>query len=455
MHSARPVTTRIALLLAVAGALASCASQRPTYVVWIVVDSLRADHLGSYGYPVPVSPSIDRLAHEGLLFEQAYATAPWTVPSVASMLTGLHPHQHGLTRLGRVLLPGLQSLPAFLQRNGYRTGAVVSHRLIGRRFQFDHGFDEFDEHEAQGHRHLSTPGVTRRSIALMRRFVAEERPFFLFVHYFDPHYQFRGHAAYGHAPPRAGSLTGDESIMLLRDRLAELTREEIDFLIARYDEEIRYTDEGIGELLTALEELGIADRTLVVFTADHGEEFVDRDWLGHTRTLYDELVRVPLLMRGPGISAGQRVSTPVSLVSLAATVVDQLGFSSTDTPFGDARPLPLEYSEPPTNTPVFSEVDYIDNERGFKGAHLKAMVDGDYKLIRDDLTGDLQLYDLANDPGERNDLAGVQPERRGQMLRRLEAHLGTTESTPPPTLDRMLSPHEIRELEALGYIDQP
>lgn len=290
---------------------------------------------------------------------------------------------------------------------------------------------------------------------MMRRFVAEERPFFLFVHYFDPHYQFRGHAAYGYAPPHAGSLTGDESIMLLRDRLAELTHEEIEFLVARYDEEIRYTDEGIGRLLAALDELGIADRTLVVFTADHGEEFLERDWLGHTRTLYDELVRVPLVMRGPGIPAGGRVDAPVSLVSLAATVVDRLGFDASDTPFSEAAPLPLEDPGPSAIAPAFSEVDYIDNERGFKGAHLKAIVDGGYKLIRDDLTGHLQLYDLARDPAERNDLADAQPGRRDELLQRLEAHLRATGSSSRPTRDRMLSPQELGELEALGYIDHP
>lgn len=445
----------LARWLVLLGALAGCGAQHATHVVWIVVDSVRADHIASYGYALPVSPSIDGLARDGLVFEQAYATAPWTVPSVASMLTGLHPSQHGLTRLGRAMPPRMQSLPGFLQRHGYQTGAVVSHRLIGQRFQFDRGFEEFDEEEAQGHRHLSTPGVSRRGIEMLRRFARDGRPFFLFLHYFDPHYQFRGHAAYGYAPPRAGSLAGDESIMALRDRLGELTPEEVDFLIARYDEEIRYTDEGIGQVLTALEDAGIADQTLVVFTADHGEEFLERNWLGHTRTLYEELVRVPLVLRGPGIPRGERVHEPVSLVSLATTIVDRLGFIPADTPFRTSRPLPL--AEPGFGSvgEAFSEVDYIDTERGLKGAHLKAMIAGGYKLIRNDSTGRLELYDLTRDPAERTNRADAEPERRERMRERLEAHLRAVGATASQPLDRELSRSELEELEALGYIDRP
>lgn len=426
------------------------APERPRNVLWIVVDSLRADHLGAYGYERGVSPSIDRLAQEGTLYERAIAPAPWTLPSVASMLTGLPPRQHGVSQLGRALHDGLPSLPAILRDRGFRTGAVVSHRLIGRRFGFDRGFEVFDEKEARGHRHVSTPGVTQRAQRLLRELAAGDAPFFLFLHYFDPHYQFRGHDAYALEPRSAPGLTGDESIRTLRDRLDELSDEDVAFLVARYDEEIRATDAGIGQVLATLDDVGLAEDTLVVFTADHGEEFLDRDWLGHTRTLYDELVRVPLVLRGPGFPAGTRIAAPVSGVAVAATVLDALGVG--DSGLAGAAPLPRSAAEARGGW-VFSEVDYVDRERGLKGSHKKAVVGPRYKLIRDDVTGTVELYDVARDPGEQHDLAARRPGLVRSMSGALEAHIAASPPAPRPA-DRALGERELRELEALGYVER-
>jgi membrane-anchored protein YejM (alkaline phosphatase superfamily) len=242
--------------LAVAALGAGCGADRdgaahetrPPNVLVIVVDTLRADHLGCYGHGRPTSPSIDALAASGVRFDRAYSAAPWTMPAVASMLTGLPPAAHGVESLQHMLPRDAVTLAERLTERGYVTAAVVSHLLISSRFHFDQGYAVFEEREAQGHDHVSTPGVTRTASTLLDLLARDERPFFLFVHYFDPHFNYRPHPEFGFAPPSVGSLDGTQGIDELRARLDELTPAEFGFLRDLYDEEIRLTDDGIGAL---------------------------------------------------------------------------------------------------------------------------------------------------------------------------------------------------------------
>jgi arylsulfatase A-like enzyme len=293
--------------------------------VIVVVDTLRFNHLGCYGYERNTSPSVDRFAGEAVRFDRAYASSSWTQPSVASMLTGLHPGAHTVFRMERSLPDTAETLAEILKDEGYATAAIISHRLIGTGTNFDQGFEVFDELHAKGYRYRSTPGVTAKAISLLEGFAREERPFFLLVHYFDPHYNYNRHSAFGFAPKSAGRLKGIESIKKLR-ALPDPTPAEIGLVEGLYDEEVRYTDQGFGRLLAALEELNLKEKTMIVFTADHGEEFYERGWLGHTRTLYEEIIRVPLLVRMPkGRNGGEVVRDQVSLVGLTPTVLDIMG----------------------------------------------------------------------------------------------------------------------------------
>ena len=234
-----------------------------------------------------------------------------------------------------------------------------------------------------------------------------------------------------------------------------MTPEEVGFLRARYEEEVQATDRGIGVLLAELDALGRAGDTLVVFTADHGEEFLAHGWLGHTRTLYQELVRVPLIARGPGVPAGRVVREPVSLVSLAPTLLEWLGLEHRDRGFHGDSLAPLLRGEAPERSGAvpFTEVDFVGRQRRDKDAHKKAVTGERWKLIRDDVTGRVELYDLEVDPDELDDVADARPEVVAELLSALELHLAALGAGAAHAEETELSAEELAELSALGYTE--
>jgi arylsulfatase A-like enzyme len=238
-----------------------------------------------------------------------------------------------------------------------------------------------------------------------------------------------------------------------------LTAEEVEFLESVYDEEIRFTDAGIGRLLDALEELGLDDDTLVVVTADHGEEFFGRGWLGHTRTLYEEVIRVPLIIRVPGNNErGRAVAAPVSLVSLAPTILDYLGVDAPDAGFQGPSLRPLIDGSPGEDLPpVRSEVRFIvlssENVLAEKVAYKHAVIDGRHKLIKDFREQSYELYDLERDPGERENLAASRPELLREMLVVLNRTQNIETARPAGAENATLDPDEAAMLRDLGYID--
>jgi len=430
---------------------AACGPGEPPNVLWVTIDTLRADRLSSYGYDRPTTPAIDRLAAEGVRFERAYATAPWTLPSVVSMLTGRLPSAHGVFRLHRVLPPGAASLPRTLERAGYATAAVVSNPLLGAKTGLDRHFERLDESEAGDLEHVSTPGVVAAARGMLEQLARDGRPFFLFAHFFDPHYRYHRHAGIGLAPERGDSITGAESYEALRDRADELSGGDRALLGGLYDEEVRFTDDGVDALVGALDALGLADRTLVVLTADHGEELLERGWFGHTVTLYDELVRVPLVVRGPGIAPRRTAAEPVSLVELGPAVLELVGLAPPGAE--PTRLAALVRGEPaPRGAPIVCEVDYEDARERQPTTRKVALVRGDYKLIRDDLAGTVELYDLARDPLERVDLAARDAARARELAAALARELARSRRDAAGPLERELSAEELSELGDLGYV---
>jgi arylsulfatase A-like enzyme len=424
-------------------------------VLLVVVDTLRWNHVGSYGARRETSPAIDRLAASGARFDRAYSTAPWTMPAVASMLTGQYPSRHSATSFDRALPEDVDTLAEVLGRNGSATAGVVSHTAIAAKHGFAQGFDVWLESEARGHDHVSTAGVTRQALEQLDRLAPGPAPFFLFVHYFDPHYNYKRHPEVGFAPPRAGRLDGTELMRAIRDMQDSLTPEEIDFVTALYDEEIRHTDGGIGQLLERVDAAGLAPDTLVVLTADHGEEFLDHGRLGHTRTLYDELVRVPLIVRGPGTEAGTVVETPVSLVALMPTILDLAGIGPGDLPLQALSLRPYLSGAAPSRAPaVFSEVDFVPvrTTRTMGPVHKKAVVVGRHKLVREDGSGRLELYDLLDDPGEQSDLAAAQPELTARLATTLEDAVVSAGSAAFAPARVSYDEEEIKALKSLGYV---
>jgi arylsulfatase A-like enzyme len=428
----------------------------PPNFLFILVDTLRTDHLSAYGYPRETSPALSLLAEAGVRFDRAYAAAPWTKPSVASMFTGQYPHRHGVNFVLDPLPPEAVTVAERLSGAGYATAGVVSHIFVAGKNGFDQGFDHYDSAEAGGHSHVSTPSVTRRAIKLLEGLGSE--PFFLFVHYFDPHYEYMRHPEFGFAPESVGRLRGGEDIHDLRAMGADLSPEEVRFLRDVYDEEIRFTDDGIGALLASLEARGLADDTIVIVAADHGEEFFEHGWLGHTRTVHEEVIRVPLVIRVPDeAAAGRVVATPISLASLAPTILDFAGVAAADGDFQapSLRPL-IRGIDDVAPASVRSEVKYVvlnrNNPQAEKAAFKYALIRDRYKLIKDFQTKRFELYDLSEDPGEQRNLAAERPD----LLREMVVELARTQSRGPATAAAApaeLDPRDAKMLRDLGYID--
>lgn len=429
--------------------------EHPPNVLFIAIDTLRVDHVGCYGAERDATPSVDALAADAVRFERAYATAPWTIPSVGSMVTGLYPSRHTATSFPRALPDDVTTLAEILKSEGYATAGVVSHWAIGRKHNFQQGYDVYLDSEGKGHDHVSTPGVTRQALEQLETLAAGDAPFLLFVHYFDPHYNYLHHSEYGFASPSAGRLKGGEPIGTLTQMTGDLTPQETQFLRDLYDEEIRFTDDGVGRLLERLRALGLEDDTLIVFTADHGEEFLDHGRLGHTKTLYEELVRVPLIVRLPGRPdrAGAVQPRPVSLVSLTPTVLDLLGVDAARFPFqaGSIAPLVEGATEGGPET-AFFEVDFVPVKTQRVEVHKKGLAGARFKLVRDDTNGEVELYDLDADPLETSNLRDLRPELTAELVAALDRSIALARSEPLDIRERTLTEDEIRTLKSLGYL---
>lgn len=443
-------------LLAIAGApaLTSCGSapKGPPNVVLVSIDTLRADHLGCYGYPRPTSPALDALAGGGVRFTNVTAPAPWTLPSHASMLTGLYPHTHGVKNYGTRLDPRTPTIASTLAGRGYRTHAIVNHHFLGPDFGLMQGFAEAEyvsewSDDDDEPRRLVDRGdvITTRAIDWLAR---TEPPFFLFLHYFDPHSDYAARPEYVamFARDYAGPIDGSTGQLLsIRREGVRLAAADLEHLTALYDAEIRQLDDQLARLFRALDEAGQSARTLLVVTSDHGEELMEHGSVLHGRTMYEEVIRVPLLMRGPGIPPGVQASQNVSLTDLMPTLLEVLGIPS---PAGMEGRSVAEYWRPPgAGQPghlAFAEADWMNAQPDSK----RMVRHGAHKLHHDRVTDATELYDLAADPREQTNLSVREPDRVRLLRQELDA-FSRTERTPvtiaPPTGD------VLDRLRALGY----
>jgi arylsulfatase A-like enzyme len=402
-------------------------------VVLIVVDTLRADHLGIYGYDRGTSPRIDALARQATVFESAWSTAPWTLPSVMSMMTSRLPSSHRVENDGLKLGAGVPTLAETMKRAGYSTGAFVSHVYVSSIFGFDRGFETFEDfgvsrpsYRPEARMEPAADRVTDAALAWLSH--QGRKPVFLFVHYFDAHWPYE-------PPERFRALYPDDyhgpldatydSISKFQDARLSLPDDYRRFLIDRYDGEIRFVDEQIGRLLDGLAASGRGPRAFLVVTADHGEEFKDHGSIGHGRRLYEEVVRVPLIMGRLSPKAGPppaRVTVPVSGIDLLPTIAEVAGAVPPPGVQGTSL-VPLLHAEPsgtagaaptapPADRPLVSETIRLN-------AHLKAIRRGPLKLIQSMDENRAELYDLAADPRERDDLSQKRPEDRRALVRAL------------------------------------
>lgn len=449
---------RAGLLLAL-GLTVACRSQPPAPpapvrdVVVVVVDTLRADHLGTYGYARPTSPEIDRWARRGVVFEQALSPAPWTLPAMASLLTGRWPSTHGAGSRApeaewaqtRRLDDRLPTLAGELGRTGFKTGAVVNNVFMAPGLGLRRGFDDYDYRPAGVGRGRIAAEVVDTSLRWLDAQPPSARVFLL-VHLFDPHLPYEA------PPPHSGRFTAAAGGPPLRParpqdvrrRLAQLSDGERAYLAAAYDEEIAGTDAQVGRFLAGLESRRRLERALVLLTADHGEELFDHGSFEHGHATYQEVLHVPLLAWAPGLGP-RREPRPVSLVDVLPTVLAAAGLPA---PGADGRSLwpLLTGGTDPGPRPLAAEGTLLRPER-------RALLSWPLKLVTNEESGRRELFDLERDPGERLDLAAARPAEVARLAGQLARLL--TAAPAPDAGPGGLSPEELEELRALGYVGAP
>ena len=465
------VTAAAAVAVAVAGGWLARhtrhGARRPS-VVLIVVDTLRADHLGCYGYPRATSPALDALAASGVRFANVRATSSWTAASVASLFTGLYPAVHGLQANDALLAEGLTTLAERFAANGYATaGFSANAAFVIPEQGFAQGFDEF--HVLHGPPLPADSGedkipldpswknfakvatadvVTDAALAWLGSRSARD-PYFLYLHYFDPHAgyfpppQYRARMGV----PADASLAGPAQWDFWIGFKLGAGHDQLPTLAALYDGEIAFTDAEIGRLLATLRQRGDA-APIVVVTSDHGEEFAEHGDLQHGSSLFEEQIRVPLIVAGPAVPTGAVVAAPVSLVGMAATLADLTGTSTADAtppPAPSFAALVRGADGPAPTGPIFADLATSS------ARHRDMIVDGRWKLVR---AGDAShLFDLAADPGEIRDLAGADAADAQRLAAALDAReqAAAVVRVAPGTVPSS----ELRRarLKALGYAE--
>lgn len=446
------------LLAACSGGDVRGPRQRPN-VLLIVIDTLGAEYLGCQTPGLATSPAIDALASEGARFSGARTTAPWTQPAVGSLFTSLWPSDHGVRRIFDAL-PGQHStLAERFADAGWKTSGVISHFIIDRPFGYDQGFQHWDATSVAGHRAVTSGAVADAAIRSLDELRNE--PFFLFVHFFDPHWYYNHHAEYDLTSGYRGQLAPGMEIGTLRALRDRMAPEDIAYLENLYREEIAFTDAHVGRLLAHLRGLGLDEDTLVILTADHGEEFMRHGWIGHTATLYEELMHVPLIVRWPGRIAPRVIDTPVSILDVMPTVLDLLGLEPDPVWQGISlrNALLSENVEPPAR-PLFSEVSYVSPEGWPSGdgsvkTYFKtAILDGRRKLVHDLQSGLWELYDLDDDPHEQRNAFDPEDDEAGSLQSLLRAwesgRVGSWGLDLPGGIE--MDPAEIERLRSLGYV---
>jgi arylsulfatase A-like enzyme len=413
---------RIILLLAVGLSLSCGEPEGPHNVLIIGVDTLRPDHLGCYGYTRPTSPNLDELAASGVVCENAVSQSPWTTPSFGTAFTSLYPTQHGAGSLETGLRTESTTLAELLQEKGYATGAIVSSPSMSPEFGLNRGFGVYDI----CYQHEGRPATEATALALEWLDGNKGNRFFLFVHYFDPHLSYRPPPPYDTMfdPDYQGEIGNYFTRQMYpRDTdggfstMKALSTADWNHIKSLYDGEIAFTDFAIGQLLDGLASRGLDDNTLVVFISDHGEEFFEHGGFRHGHTLFNELIRVPLVFKLPGVLPGRaRVRRQVRILDVMPTVLDLLGIepevhmegaSLTGILTGvDGPRRPEEAVLPPDD--AFSEAL-------LRGPEQKSISAYPWKLIYDTSTEAEALFKLDVDPAEQRNLIDKEPEAKARL----------------------------------------
>ena len=421
-------------------------------VLLVTIDTLRSDHSTAYGYELDTTPQLSALAEEGVLFETVYAPVGATCPSHATLFTGKYPISHGVVRNGLELVEEEYTLGERMRDAGYTTGGFVSSFPVTRRFGFGQGFDHFDETfdaesskltaetwtrvEVEGG--FDRPGlVTTGTATAWLDGIEASTPVFMWVHVFDPHFPY-------HRRPR------------FRKRFPGKPTDDQEDLVMDYDSEVAFADHAIGELVAHFRARASGRGELVVITADHGEGLNDHGIPGHNATVYEEEVRIPLVIVWDGhVPAGIRADQPAHLVDVAPTVAGLLGLDAIEGSEGlDLAPFCTGSAESDTQRPVFFQRPTYPRERKrfTQSGPAYGVRMGRWKYTEPAGDEPSELFDVIADPDERDNLAEVEPARAAELAAVLAEWLAA-QHAGAPVRDLQEDSENDAGLRALGYMD--
>jgi len=447
----------VALLLGLLAATGCGGSSQPDLTIIVIsLDTTRPDHLSAYGYDRETTPTLARLAREGALFTNARTTTSWTLPSHMSLFTGLPAGLHDVVIDFKILDEGRRTMGEIFQDADYRTLGVFSGPYVHGHYGFDRGMDYYERgtqepmlfdipvaqrniqmgtREHTSHREVTSPRIVDRTLNLLALDDADRN--FVFMHFFDPHYDFRAPTKIARRftdPAYAGRISGNGIASdpdLLGGRIDEADRAQVEAL---YDAELAFVDQNIGRLLDALKAMDRLDNTLIVITGDHGEEFWENGRFGHRAGLRDEVLRVPLIVWGPGlVPPGRVIEDEVAIYDVLPTLIDYADLPEEPDVYGRSL-KPLIDGKPLPPRPITAALSFFPSElTGYYVLHQSMVLDG-MKLIQrihiawarqtqTDLGGEwdpdsveFELYDLRADPGETDNLFGKDDPRQARVL---------------------------------------
>jgi arylsulfatase A-like enzyme len=436
----------------------------PRHVIIILLDTTRRDSFGCYGATRPATPRMDAIAAEGVRFDNAIAQSSWTLPTVATVLTGTYPSIHGAE--GKFTGEESTSFhrsrdqvphgPELLAAQGFRTHGIVNAGFLDPALGIDRGFAVYDYFPSYNWRVRRADKAVDAALEFFQK--NQRKNTFTFLHLFDPHLnydppgEFREMFSKGYTGPFR-TLTGPQIQKLIADKWVPAI-EERDYLRGEYDAEILFMDREVGRLVDGLRALGLYDRTMLVIVADHGEEFWDHGGFEHGHTMFEELIRVPLIIKLPAQYGPARSVVParVRQVDIMPTVLDVLGLETPAT-FDGESVLPMMVDETmPKDRPAYSEGTLY-------GVDKVAFYQDRHKYILDLGSNDGELYDVIDDPLEKDNLSASRPDIALRMRSALEVFRSKLQAragqlAPARSIDMQAEQNrQLRDqLEALGYL---
>jgi len=444
----------------------SCYRSKPKpNVIIIIIDTARQDYFSCYGYNRETTPRIDEFAKEAVKFENAIASSPWTLPSIASILTGLWPHRHlagyavkdpDTAQEGMTFLTGSAlTLTEILLQNRYQTVGFFQNPFVDPGFGLNRGFETYDYFPGDNLHIRKADQVLRLAVKWLEQYRERGKPFFMVLHFFDPHLAydppmelampFIYQSQSSLKPPFAPS---DEELEKIRAGEIKYSAMDKKFIIGLYEGELSFVDSMVGEFFDYLKEKGLYEKSLIIITADHGEEFWEHNSFEHGHSLYQELLLVPLLIRFPEKdNGGMVVQERVSLVDLAPSILTYLGIESGVMANGRSFIMMPGAVIKPVPRAMIAELPRLGNPK-------QALYKERFKLILDTITGKIEIYNLEEDPKETKNLFGEKLSYPPEIIDQIRAVTKTIEQMEqakeqtPAKIDTETQ----KKLKALGYL---